>query len=250
MNLAESLPNDNFVYSSARMFERRRRILDETRKLIAELGYDGFSIRDVCKRAEVAPHTIYKAFGSKEALVALAIRHYYQSFAETQHYQHSTSTLQGVLERLIINNIHMRGMRQYVSALVGIYFSQTADSELRVATMHTALTSLDHWAVALREGGHIRRGITNEGFIRGIVSALFCVVLDWCRGDISDDDFIFRKMEVLLIYATGATRGEAQKQIGSSLTDILGPRRLFQMLAEEVEKSRSLILPSENVASL
>lgn len=230
MTSAESLLSDNLVYSSARMFERRRRILEETRQLIAELGYDGFSIRSLCQRAEVAPQTIYKAFESKERLVALAIRHHYQSFTDRQHYLYETSTLQGVVERLIVNDIHMRSVRQYVSVLVAIYFSQTADSDLRVAASHTVMTSLHPWAVALREGGHIRRGLSNDSFVRAIVAALFSVSLEWCRGDISDDDFLGRKLEALLVYAAGATRGAAQKEVNSQLTDLLGPRYLFKAL--------------------
>ena len=130
--------------------------------------------------------------------------------------------------------MHMRAVRPYVSALVAIYFSQTADQALRVAASHTVLTSLDPWMVTLREAGHLRRGLTTEHFVQAIVAALFSVSLDWCRGLVSDEDFIFRKLEALLLYAAGATRGAGQKEIASHLTDLLGPRRLYQALAAEV----------------
>lgn len=47
----------------------RRAILDATEHLLATVGEEGLSIREVCARAGVTPPTIYHHFGDKAALV-------------------------------------------------------------------------------------------------------------------------------------------------------------------------------------
>jgi len=47
----------------------RRAILDAAEELLASVGEDGLSIREICVRAGVTPPTIYHHFGDKAALV-------------------------------------------------------------------------------------------------------------------------------------------------------------------------------------
>ena len=60
-------------YSSPSIIARRHRLLDETRRMIDEVGITNLSMDDVAKRADVAKRTLYNAFQSKEHLVASAI---------------------------------------------------------------------------------------------------------------------------------------------------------------------------------
>ena len=66
MNDEELYSLGGMTNSSPAMFDRRRRILCAVRDLIRERGLDGFNIRELCRRAEVAQRTVYNAFGSKE----------------------------------------------------------------------------------------------------------------------------------------------------------------------------------------
>jgi len=49
--------------------ERRERILDAARKLVAERGYDGLTMRDLARAAKVSVPTLYNLFGSKDAIL-------------------------------------------------------------------------------------------------------------------------------------------------------------------------------------
>ncbi|MFZ4605597.1 MAG: TetR/AcrR family transcriptional regulator [Caulobacter sp.] len=238
MHLADSILNENLIYSSPKIFERRRRILSTTRELIAQHGYDGFSIRELCNQAKVAPQTIYKAFESKERLVSLSIRHHFSSFVESQHFHYDKRTLQGVIEHLIVSDNHMHDSRKFVMAVVAIYFSQTADQDLLVAARTNILVTLLPWAIELRERGHLRVGMGVESFVHAVVGLLFTVSLDWCRGDISNDEFIYKKLEALLSYASGVTRGAGRREIDLYLTDLLGRRRLFEEIKAVADQPR------------
>jgi AcrR family transcriptional regulator len=49
--------------------ERRTRILAAARKLVAERGYDGLTMRDLARAARVSVPTLYNLFGSKDAIL-------------------------------------------------------------------------------------------------------------------------------------------------------------------------------------
>lgn len=225
--LNESMLSQNLIYSSPRIFERRRRILEEARQLVSECGYEGFGIRELCQRAQVSPQTVYKAFGNKERLVTLAIRQHFESFSEHQKFFYQRSTLHGVVERIIISDAGTRVSREYVAALVAIHFSQTAQDDLREAAQFHIVGTLQPWAVALREAGHLRRGFSPEMLVQNITHLLFGISLDWCRSAISDDEFLQQKITSVLLCGAGATRGAAQKELSGYLTDALGKQELI-----------------------
>jgi AcrR family transcriptional regulator len=54
--------------------ETRDRILDATRRLIAEAGLEGTTIKAICDRAEVLPGSFYNLFDSKEQAVVTVVR--------------------------------------------------------------------------------------------------------------------------------------------------------------------------------
>lgn len=234
MALAESILNENLVYSSPRIFERRRRILEATRELIAKHGYDGFSIRVLCQQAGVAPHTVYKAFESKERLVALSIRQHFSSFEESRTLIYDRATLPGVIERVIISDNHMHDAREFVNAIVAIYFSQTADRDLQVAARMNILVTLQPWVTNLRESGHLRVGMSVDGVVNAIVSMLFHISLEWARGEITNEQFLFEKLQAVLTYASGAARGGGRKEIDLYLSDLLGRRKLIGGIQAQV----------------
>jgi len=58
----------------------RRAILDAAGELLATVGEDGLSIREVCARAGVTAPTVYHHFGDKQALVDRVVDDCFQAF--------------------------------------------------------------------------------------------------------------------------------------------------------------------------
>jgi len=54
--------------------ERRARILAAARKLVAERGYDGLTMRDLARTARVSVPTLYNLFGSKDAILVAELQ--------------------------------------------------------------------------------------------------------------------------------------------------------------------------------
>jgi AcrR family transcriptional regulator len=236
MNVAEFGLTDNLIYGSPRIFERRRRILEEAHKLIADNGFEKFRMRELCKRAEVAPHTIYKAFGSKERLIALALRHQFESFATKHPLKYPRRSLQGALERVIVGHATMLTMKEYVKAVTSIHFSLTADDELRQAASYNVVLTLRPWTLALQRQGHLRSGLTAEDMVDQILRLKFTTSLEWCRGAISDAEFLDGKIFAVLSVAAGFTRESGNDEINTYLTDFLGTRDIFDKFRDEVSQ--------------
>lgn len=53
--------------------ERREQLLDVSRRLFAEKGFDGTSIEEIASRAEVSKPVVYEHFGGKEGIYAVVV---------------------------------------------------------------------------------------------------------------------------------------------------------------------------------
>ena len=60
-------------YSSPRQQERQEKILATARRLIAEKGYSGLTMRDLASASNVSEKTLYNLFESKDRLVMRAV---------------------------------------------------------------------------------------------------------------------------------------------------------------------------------
>jgi AcrR family transcriptional regulator len=61
------------IYDSPRQTARRKAILQATRDLISERGYEGTTVRDVAEMAGVAKGTLYNIYGGKDELIFSAV---------------------------------------------------------------------------------------------------------------------------------------------------------------------------------
>jgi hypothetical protein len=68
-----------------------------------------------------------------------------------------------------------------------------------------------------------------------VVHLFFGISLDWCRGAISNEEFLQQKLATLLTCAAGATRGAAQKHISTWLTDVLGSQKHIAGIKKDIQ---------------
>lgn len=70
--------------------ERRQQLLDVSRKLFAEKGFEGTSVEEIAARAEVSKPVVYEHFGGKERIYTVVVDREIQAL---------TDALNGALER-------------------------------------------------------------------------------------------------------------------------------------------------------
>ena len=195
------------IYDSDAIRARRRRILRETRKLIAERGMEGFTVRALCTRAGIAQRTLYNAFGNKDRLVAIAIREAYEEFNQTARYQAGADTLEGMLERLITVNRRNFRARNYTRAVASLYFSGTTHHDIWEALQEMTFLNLRVWLGALAASGDLAPGVDLAMLGPLIANVEYATINDWAQGRIANGDYIPRLIEHVLVLVIGNTTG-------------------------------------------
>ncbi len=217
--MARIEPDEVLIYSSPAIYARRQRILDETRKLIAERGLAGFSMDEICRRADVAKRTLYNAFQTKERMIAIAIHEYFDRYISKIPYTAPPGTLQGTIERLVFVIQRNRQIRNYITAIMSVYFSPDADRSIW-QTMHSmAVESNLQWVQALAGRRQLQPWIDPQRLTDDVVRIEYAIIYDWCRGRIADEDVALHLLTGHLTCMVGATRGAARKQIEDKLLE-------------------------------
>lgn len=203
--------------SSPAMFERRRRILREARRMIGEGQMDDFNIRELCRRAEVSSRTIYNAFGGKEAVIALAIKDYFEAFHHSMPFAESEATFAGAMERAMAATLRNLQIPNYLHAVTALYFSPTLDPQTREVLIGIGRRPWLAWLWQIRSRRQLERGIDAESIASDLSDLQFAKVHQWGIGVLSDADMVKATAVSVLTHLAGATRGEARAAIREQL---------------------------------
>ena len=215
-------------YASPSIIARRHRILDETRRMIGEVGITNLSMDDVAKRANVAKRTLYNAFQSKEHLIASAISKYFDDYASTIDYSTEGATLEWMIERLVIVARRNLAIRNYTRALMNIYFSSNVDPEIRQAIHEIASESHEPWILELDRQGLLAPWIDAEDLIAMLVRLRYATAHAWAEGLIPDDQLVHELLRSFFTLMAGSTTGTAREEI----VGVLGNLENHPMLQE------------------
>jgi AcrR family transcriptional regulator len=117
-------------YGSRGMAERRARILSQAQVLLDEAGVEGFTTRELSRRADVALRTLYNLFGSKEDIIAQAITERHAGLTASLSPLPPPEDLEALLSRSDWILDRAAELRRYCAAMVGVYFSPTVDQRI------------------------------------------------------------------------------------------------------------------------
>jgi AcrR family transcriptional regulator len=205
-------PEKPLMYFSPLILERRQRLLKEARRLIAESGFENFSVRKLCERAGVAPRTLYNAFHDKDRVIALAIREAYDDFHRYMQYATDRNSLAGVLDRAISLNRQNMRVRNYTRAVVAIYFGPKTPRDVWESLRDISLTRTREWLGFMKRSGDLLPWVSEEHFADAMANIQFATVNDWCLGRLPDKEYLPRHTENMLLLIIGAVRGELRDE--------------------------------------
>jgi TetR/AcrR family transcriptional regulator, cholesterol catabolism regulator len=199
-------------YNSTQILERRERILREARLMIAEVGHDNFSIRELARRAGVAQKTLYNAFDSKDGIVSSAIVQFAHELVATAGTDEANPSLAGTLQRMVHINTRLLNIRAYMVALISIHNSPSVSADLRLTVRVLARTPNLRFGALLHERKMLAPHITPEIFAERLASFVFAGQTDWSAGYVSDSGMIPWVCEGYLMGFCGLTIGEAKDE--------------------------------------
>lgn len=211
-------PEKPLLYSSPMIIARRRRLLKETRHMIAEDGLEGFSVRKLCQRAGVAQRTLYNAFQNKDRLIALAIREAFDEFSAYVRSGLDPASLGGLLTRVIAINRRNFRVRNYTKAVCAIYFAPSTPRDVWQTLQDMALSGNGDWLA--RNQAFIHDWIEIDHFNHSLANVQYSTINDWCLGRIPDGEYLPRLAENMLLLIIGAVHGSLADEAARYLEEI------------------------------
>lgn len=210
-------PEKEPIYASPLMAERRERLLHETRKLLKERGLKGFSIRELCRRAEVAQRTLYNIFYSKDRLIGLAISESYEAVRQQLFYSTDPDTITGLVHRTIALNRGNLGARHYAEAIVTIYFDPSTQADLWDMLQQMSVVHVSRWLQRMRDQQMLEPWADIDAVAACMADMQYGVIRNWVAERLADEDYIYRVVEATLLSVMGVVRGESRQQAASYL---------------------------------
>lgn len=217
-------PTAGRVYSSAQMHDRRRRILEETRRAIEEGGIENLSVRDLCRRADIAQRTLYNAFGSKDRVVGLAIREHYLAQIGRMKFTTREDSIEGVIERLVRVSARATRQKNYLKAILEVYFSAVPHPDIVGVTREIAVGNVMPWLQRLQAAGQTQPMLPIDEVAGNMADLSLLIMRRWSTGAISAAAMREQVVRGFLALAVGATVGRAQAG-AQALLDAATPGR-------------------------
>jgi AcrR family transcriptional regulator len=234
----ERLTIGKMVNSSGAMFDRRRRILREARRMISLGGLDAFNMRDLGTRADVSTRTIYNAFGSKEMVVALAIHAYFETFVSHIRYTGDPEGFEGALARQVTSTLRDVDIPHYMKALVALYYSPTLHPDIRTVLLDMASRSWVPWLRRLQAQQQIRSGVELDDLIVDLSNLQYGKVHEWCLGELNNVEFVQKSLSGVLLLLMGAASGKARRDASHAFdhvqSDTAFRRQLLKQARERI----------------
>ena len=206
------------IYDSALMHERRQRILAETRRVIEENGIENLSMRELCKRADVAQRTLYNAFGSKDRIVGLAIQENYLEQVARMKFTTAPDTMEGVIERLARVCMHFGRQRNYLKAVMDLYFAPTVHKDTIQMMRELSYGNVRPWLQQLQARELLSPYLTLEQVEGDMTDLAFSVMRKFTSGEIGVARMADESVRGMLVLTVGSTTGEAQARALRVLT--------------------------------
>jgi TetR/AcrR family transcriptional repressor of uid operon len=209
-------------YGSQVMADRRQRILAQAQALIDEVGVEGFTIRDLSRRADVAPRTLYNLFGSKEDIVASAIHDHFAGLLANVSPPPPAADFAENLRRIDTLLDRTIELKRYATAMVGVFFSPAVDRRLYDTLRWISEGGSAAWVPRAVEDGVLVRLLPEdrERLSTLLVNTGYANITDWAAGRISAEELKLRYKMNFLICIQPLSRPLYRAKIGALLDQV------------------------------
>jgi AcrR family transcriptional regulator len=213
-------------YASPLMHDRKQRILSEAQSLLDEHGVDGFTIRELSRRAGVAQRTLYNVFGSKEDIVSSAIEQHFAGLLTELPAPPPADDIEAHLRRIEAISRRTIGLRRYATAMVGVFFSPTVDRRIYDSLRHISLSGSGDW-VKRAENDKVLLKLSPQDRDRLtmlLMNVNYANVTDWAAGRISDLELTLRAQVNFLLCIRAFLRPKYRPRVDDLLERLKAAR--------------------------
>ena len=207
------------TYASAQISERRARILSEALSMIIEIGSTGFTVQELSRRAEVAPRTLYYAFGDKEGVIESAVIEHFSALTRRNGLTPSPPYAPWVLKGLDVSLTEIMRVPNYARAMVEVYFSPSANGRVVSALRKISNLLPALWLREAMEAGHLWPWVDPERFLEQFSDLQYATLHAWAVGRLNDAELGRRRRLNFLTLARGSLNDAGRPRFEDVLGD-------------------------------
>lgn len=207
------------TYRTPRQRERRQRILSTARELVARVGYDGLSMRELADLAEVSPTTLYNLYENKDLLILAAVQNLLQEVTSLPQGK-DESALSYYIRYVEASFEKIQSMPEYAEAMARILFLSASSDKVVQFLLGDNIRRSSAAILEMKQAGTLRQEADARRLARGLVAQSWAVLLLWLKGFVALHDIREEAVYNLL----SLLRAEATEE-GVALIETVGRER-------------------------
>jgi AcrR family transcriptional regulator len=210
--------------------ERRERILEVARRLVAERGYEGLTMRDLARAAKVSVPTLYNLFGSKDAILVTELEAMAAKIAQAMPTT-GDSFLQRGMATFDAGMAILEASPAFFRAVMQMFLtsSETIDARRRVE-----LEFIEIMATTLRAAkaaGQLADWADPSIVARHMYTQHSAMYLAWSLGEVDFATFRAATLSGHAHILAGVARGAFAVEVEAALKNLVAP--LKHLIAQE-----------------
>lgn len=206
--------------------ERRARILAAARRLIAERGFDGLTMRELARASRVSVPTVYNLFGGKQAVLMAELEETFALVVRSLASAGGHSVVERAFAMCEAGNRDLLAVPAYSRELMHVFLLSEATRPLRLKINDRYVGLM---AGVLRDGqaaGDLVAWADPMAVARRMFAHYVHAMLEWAAGDLTDDEFLAATELGMALMLLGLARGRAAR-----------------LLATRAEASQAMLVP-------
>jgi len=199
------------------MRERRDRILVAARELLAERGYAAVTVRELADRCGVSVPTLYNRFGSKDALLAEAVRDHFGSVLETAR---SVEEAPGQARLLALVGRcveEVTRLSAYHRALLAAFTRAPETGPLHLSLAGDLVAAISAELEAMARRRQLARWARIDQLAAQITTACISAAMAWAAGGVPDARLRAFAEQAVGLMLLGVARGAAREALEARL---------------------------------
>ncbi len=215
------------------MAERRGRILAAARRLIAERGFEGLTMRELARASRVSVPTVYNLFGGKHAVLLAELE---ETFAAVAGSLEGVGG-RGVVERAFAicntGNRELLAVPAYSRELVHVFLVAEETRPMRRAINERYVALMAGVLADGQDAGELVPWVNPIVLARPMFAHYVHAMIEWAGGELADDEFRAATELGMSLMVLGVASGRARRALtahAAASQAMLLPRRARRAL--------------------
>jgi len=193
--------------------ERRARILTTARRLIAERGFEGLTMRDLAQASRVSVPTLYNLFGGKLALLVGELDETFARVDASMRAASGPTFVERVVAGCEAANDDLLAVPRYSRALVHLTLVSPETRPMRREIGRRYVAMMAGTIRDAQAAGEIAEFVDAEAVAARAYAHYVATMIQWAVGDLDDGEFRTATLLGPCLMLLGIARGGAARDL-------------------------------------